>query len=182
MDFAKKTEIQLSKSKITLMLMGSLAFVGIGVWFVSNPPEIDNPFLGSPTKIFIVGLASIIVFGVFAFFAFKKLWDKSPGLVISEEGVFDNTSAAGAGLVPWTDILEIKETKIVNQTFINLIVKNPQDYIDRQKNSFKRKLMQMNYDTYGTVIGISSSGLKCNYRELKEMLDKAFSDSKRKTI
>jgi len=164
------------------MLLGSLAFVGLGVWFVSDPSEFNNPILGSPTKVFIVGIASITFFGIAAFFILKKLRDKSPGLIISQEGVFDNASAVSAGFVPWTDILEIRETKVANQPFINLVVKNPQDYIDRQKNSIKRKLMQVNYNAYKTVIGIPSNGLKCDYRELKGMLDKAFSDFKNKTI
>ena len=95
--------------------------------------------------------------------------------------MFDNASAVSAGYIPWTDVLEIRETNVVNQTFINLIVKNPQDYIDRQKSAFKRKLMQINYNSYGTVIGISANGLKCEYHELKANLDKTFSDFKSKT-
>lgn len=178
MDTSKKIEIQLSKSKLILLLLGAAVFVGLGIWFVVNPPEIRNPVLGNPTTIFIVGLASIIFFGFAGFFILKKLGDKSPGLVISDEGVFDNTSAVSAGLVPWTDVLEIRETKVANQIFINLVVKNPQEYIDKQKSAFKRKLMQINYDTYGTVIGISANGLKCDYRELKAILDKTFSEFK----
>jgi hypothetical protein len=176
-----KIEIQLSKSKLTLMALGSLIFVGLGCWFVTNPPKINNPIFGNPTTIFIAGLASILFFGIAGFFLLKKLGDKSPGLIISAEGVFDNTSAASAGLIPWTDVLEIREKKISNQTFINLIVKNPQDYIDKHKSPFKRKLLQINYNSYGTVIGISANGLKCDYKELKATLDKAFSDFKRKT-
>jgi hypothetical protein len=74
--------------------------------------------------------------------------------------------------------LEIKETKVVNQTFINLIVKNPQAYIDRQTNTIKRILMQKNYDSYGTVIAISTNGLQIDYQELKETLDKKFLEFK----
>jgi hypothetical protein len=181
MDASKKIEIQLSKSKLTLLFSGSVVFVGLGIWFVIDPTKINNPIFGNPTTVFIVGLVSIVFFGLAGFFIFKKLGDKSPGLVISDEGVFDNTSAVSAGLVPWTDVLEIRETKIANQTFINLVVKNPQEYIDRQKSAFKRKVMQINYDTYGTVIGISANGLKCDYRELKATLDKTFSEFKVKS-
>jgi hypothetical protein len=175
---SNKIEIQLSKSKLALLFSGSAVFVALGIWFVIDPPKINNPIFGNPTTIFIVGLASVVFFGFAGFFIFKKLGDKSPGLVISDEGVFDNTSAVSAGLVPWGDVLEIRETKIANQTFINLVVKNPQEYIDKQKSAFKRKLMHINYDTYGTVIGISANGLKCDYRELKAILDRTFSEFK----
>ena len=175
-----KMEIQLSKSKLLLMFIGAIAFAGIGFWFVTNPPKIDLPFLGSPVIIFIVGLVSFLFFGIMGFFIFKMLGDKTPGLVISDEGIFDNSSALSVGLVLWTDILEIKEIKVVNQTFICLIVKNPQDYIDRQTNVIKGVLMQKNYDSYGTAIAISANGLNCGYQELKDTLDKKFLEFKSK--
>ena len=173
-----KIVIQLSKSKLFLLFLGAVAFAGIGFWFISAPPKIDLPILGNPAVIFIVGLTSILFFGIMGYFIFKMLGDKSPGLVISAEGVFDNSSAISVGLVLWTDILEIRETKVVNQTFISLIVKNPQDYIDRQTNVIKGVLMQKNYDTYRTAIAISVNGLNCGYQELKDMLDKKFLEFK----
>ncbi len=177
-DASGKIVIQLSKSKLFLLFLGAATFAGIGFWFIIAPPKIDLPLFGNPTIIFIVGLACIVFFGIMGYFIFKMLGDKSPGLVISAEGVFDNSSAISVGLVPWTDILEIKETKVVNQTFISLIVKNPQDYIDKQTNPIKGILMQKNYDSYGTAIAISVNGLSCDYQELKETLDKKFMDFK----
>src|SRR5665647_1362036 len=104
----ERIEIQLSKSKLTLLSLGSIIFVGLGVWFVTNPPKESIPFFSNPTVLFIVGLASILFFGLVGFFIFKKLFDNSPGLIISAEGVFDNSSGVSAGFVPWTDIVEIK--------------------------------------------------------------------------
>ena len=179
-DTSGKIVIQLSKSKLLLMFLGAATFAGIGFWFLTAPPKIDLPLFGNPTIIFVVGLASILFFGIMGFFIIKMLGDKSPGLVISDEGVFDNSSALSVGLVLWTDILEIKETKVVNQTFISLIVKNPQDYIDRQTNVIKGVLMQKNYDSYGTAIAITVNGLNCEYQELKDTLDKKFLEFKSK--
>ena len=33
-----------------------------------------------------------------------KIFDSKPGLVIDAEGLIDNSSAAAAGRIPWTDI------------------------------------------------------------------------------
>jgi hypothetical protein len=177
----ERIEIQLSKSKLTLLFLGSIMFVGLGAWYVISPPKVNISIFTNPTVVFIVGLVSILFFGLVGFFIFKKLFDKSPGLIITAEGVFDNSSGISAGFVPWTDIVEIKETKVVNQLFINLVVKNPQDYIDRQKSAFKRKSIQINYKSYGTVIGISTNGLKIKYKELKAILDSRFADFNRKS-
>ena len=172
----EQIEIQLSKSKLTLLFLGSIMFVGLGGWFVISPPEVNILIFSNPTVVFIVGLASILFFGLVGIYLFKKLFDKSPGLIISAEGVFDNSTGVSVGFVPWTDIVEIKETKVFNQSFINLVVKNPQEYIDSPRIAFKRRLMQINYKSYGTVIGISTNGLKIKYKELKALLDERFAD------
>lgn len=180
--------IQLRKSKLTLMFLSPIMFtglgvwfIGLGVWFVISPQKVNVSIFSNPTVAFIAGLASILFFGIVGFFIFKKLFDKSPGLIISADGVFDNSSGAGAGFVPWTDIVEIKEIKTHNQFFINLVVRNPQDYIDRQNSALKRKLTKINYNSYGTVNGISANRLKIEYKELKDLLDERFADFNRKS-
>lgn len=172
----KQIEIQLSKAKLTLMLFGCFLFVGVGICFIINPEKYESFIMKSSAVIFIAGILGILFFGFISVFLFKKLRDKSPGLVISEEGIIDNSSGVGAGFIPWSDIIAIKETKVVNQKFINIVVKNPQVYIDRQKSGFKRKAMQANYNLYSTPIGISANGLKSNYKELKALLEKKLSE------
>jgi len=172
----ERIEIQLSKTKLTLLFLGSIMFVATGAWYVINPPKVNISIFSNPTLVFIVGLASILFFGLVGFFIFKKLFDNAPGLIISTEGVFDNSSGVSVGFVPWTDIVEIKETKISNQKFINIVVKNPQEYIDKQKSAFKRKSLKVNYNSYGTVIGISANGLKIKYNDLKALFDKQFAE------
>ena len=169
-------EIQLSKFKLTLMLLGCFLFVGSGICFVTNPTKYESFIMRSSTIIFVAGLLGILFFGFLSFFFFKKLSDKSPGLIISDEGITDNSSGLSAGFIPWADIIAIKESKVVNQKFINIIVKNPQVYIDRQNSTFKRKTMQTNYNYFRSAIGISANGLKINYSNLKTLLEKKFSD------
>jgi hypothetical protein len=42
---SEQIEIPLSKTKILMTLLGSIAFVGLGLWFLINPPKISNPIL-----------------------------------------------------------------------------------------------------------------------------------------
>lgn len=163
------------------MFLGSIIFVGLGIWFVTNPLKTDNLIPGSQTIFFIVGVANISFFGLVGFYILKRLGNKSLGLIISDEGVVDNSSGVSVGFIPWTDILEIKETKVVNQKFINLVVKNPQEYIDRQQSRVTRKAMQINHTSYGTVIGISAIGLKSDYKGLKALIEYKFAGYKSRT-
>jgi hypothetical protein len=179
---SETVEIELSKSKLTLILLGSIIFVGLGIWFMINPEKLLTTIFRSTTMIFFAGLAGVLFFGFVGLFISKKLFDKSPGLVISNDGIVDNSSGVSAGFIPWSDIVEIKETKIVNQKFINLVVKNPQDYINRQSSAFKRWAMNKNYTSFGTAIGISANGLKYDYEDLKALLHKKFQEYKSKAI
>jgi hypothetical protein len=162
------------------MLFGSIIFVGLGIGFVTNPARFISIMVRTKTVIFIGGFVGILFFGFIGFFILKKLFDKSPGLIISNDGITDNSSGVSAGFIPWSDIKEIREVRVVNQKFINLVVKNPEVYIDRQSNAFKRWIAQKNYKLYGTAIGISANGLKYNYEELKVLIQKRFQEYKSK--
>jgi len=166
----QKIEIPLSKKKMTLTLLGSIIFVGLGTWFLINPPKINNPIFGNPTVIFIAGLASILFFGLVAVTVFRKLSDKTAGLIINRQGIIDNSSGVSAGLILWTDIEEIKIYQVASQKFMMFIVKNPQEYLDKTTGLLKRKGMEMNYRSYGSPISISANSLQTNFDELYNLL------------
>jgi hypothetical protein len=173
-----RIEIPLSKQKIILMLIGSIAFVAIGLWFVIAPPTIQNSYWGNPTKIMIVGYSSIIFFGLCAFFLIRKLPDNKPGLIIDDNGLIDNSSGVSTGQILWADIEDISVIEIHRQRLIMIHVKNPQDYIDKQKSGFKRRIMTMNFKMYGTPLSITSNALKIPFDELLSALNKKFTDSR----
>ena len=166
----QQIEISLSKMKLTLMVIGSLLFVVIGILFVINPEKYTTPIMRNPTVIFISGLASILFFSLCFVFIAKKLGDNSLGLIISDKGIFDNSSGLSAGQILWSDIENISVIKIHRQRLIMLQVTNPQEYIDKQTSSFKRKMMQLNFKIYGTPLSITSNGLKISFDELLSTL------------
>ncbi len=162
-----------------LRLLGAIMFVGLGLWFLINPPKIGNPIVGNPTAIFIVGLVSIIFFGFVAVTILRKFSDKTAGLIINREGITDNSSGVSAGFIPWTDIDEIKVSQVMNQKFLMLIVRNPQDYLDKVTNAMKRNAMKMNNKTYGSPISISSNALRTNFDDLHKLLVEKLNEYKK---
>ena len=170
MEQTEQIEIQFSKTKMTMTFLGSLAFVGLGLWFLLNPPKSNHWLFGNPTFIFVAGLASVLFFGLVAITIFRKFSDKKAGLIISRQGITDNSSGVSAGLIPWTDIKEIKVSQMMNQKFLMIIVSNPQDYLDKVTNPLKRNAMKMNYKTYGSPISISSNALHTNFDDLERLL------------
>jgi len=162
--------IPISKQKLILLTVSALVFVGVGILFVTNPEKYTSPIMRNPTVIFISGVASILFLGLCTPFIFKKIWDKSPGLIITDQGILDNSSGVSAGQIYWADIEDISVLKIHRQKLIMLQVKNPQDYIDKQTSNFKRKMMTLNYKMYGTPLSITSNGLKISFDELLSTL------------
>ena len=166
----EQIEIPLSKTKMILTFLGSIMFVGLGLWFLINPPKSNHWLFGNPTVIFITGIASVIFFGLVAITIFRKFSDKKPGLTINRQGIFDNSSGVSAGLIPWTDIQEIKISQVMSQKFLMFIVSNPEDYLEKVTNPLKRNAMKMNYKTYGSPISISSNALQTNFDDLHKLL------------
>lgn len=170
--------IPLSKKKLILMLIGSIGFVAAGVWFLLHPPIINNPLFGNPNFIFVTCIAAILFFGLCAVYIARKLPDNKPGLIIDSVGLTDNSSGVSAGQILWSDIENISVIEIQRQKLIMLEVKNPQYYIDRQTSGFKRKIMQMNFNMYGTPLSISSNTLQIKFNDLVDILNDRLKMSK----
>lgn len=174
-----KIIIPLSKSKITLVLTGSIVFVILGILFFLHPERFLTIFLRNEEIIRITGFASVGFFGLCAIFYAIKLFDNKPGLNIDKHGILDNSSGISSGLIAWQDIQEITVLEIVKQKVILIMVSNPDNYIARQKSRFKRKIMKLNYDNYETPIQITANGLKCSFDELFEMISSSFKNFKK---
>jgi hypothetical protein len=178
MKTSEKKIIPLSKTKLSLMLIGSLIFVIGGFWLIIKRPIVAIPILGNPVSEIIIGIASIVFFGICAVFIAKKIFDNTAGLIIDDQGITDNSSGTSAGLILWENIQEIKKLTVFNQIFLMIIVKNPEDYINRQTGIIKRKAMELNYKQYGSPISISANGLQCNFNELYDDIQHKFIETK----
>jgi hypothetical protein len=174
-----KIEIALSKTKLTKLLIFSIIFFIAGFWLIISNPQISNPVFNHPITKAIGGYGGVIM-GLWGIYFFsKKLIDKKPGLVISEEGIYDNASAFHFGLIPWTDISEIYEGIVevpmaAKQRFVTIGLTDPDKYISRETNVLKRKLLMANAKSYGSPIHISTNGLNMDHNELMNLTDEYF--------
>jgi hypothetical protein len=175
MQDSETIEIPLSKLRLVLMLLACLGFVAAGVFFVTSPNKVVSPIARSVMMIFIVGCIGILFFGFAGITIIKRLFDKAPGIVISESGITDNSGGIPAGFVPWSDIIAVKKLEVGHQRFVNLVVKNRKEYIRRQKNVIKRKFMQKNFTVYGGI-GISPNSLDIKFEDLQKIIEKGFYD------
>jgi hypothetical protein len=174
-----RIEIHLSKAKLLKLLLFSVLFLIAGIWMVTADPQTSNPLFNNP---FVKGLASYgaTIMGALGIYFFtKKLFQAEPGFVLSEEGIYDNTSAFKFGLIPWSDISSIYEGSVQasiasKQYFVTVGLEDPEKYIAREPNSIKRKLLLANAKGYGSPVHISTNGLKVDHKELLELVQEYF--------
>jgi hypothetical protein len=174
MNETDKIIIPLSKSKIALLLTGSIVFVILGILCFLFPEKFQTILFRNEEIIRVTGFASVGFFGLCSIFYVIKLFDNKPGLIINKEGILDNSSGVSSGQIAWQDIQDITVLEIARQKIILIKVSNPDDYIARQKSRFKRKIIKLNYDNFQTPIQITANGLKCSFDDLFEMISYSF--------
>ena len=168
MEQIEQVTIPLNKRKLLLIFFGSIIFVWFGVQFVIDPVAFSN-IRNSPRLVLIAGLVATPFFGLAAIITLRKLLNKKAGITINKEGIIDNASGVSAGFILWSDIKEIKIWGKDDRCLM-IIVKNPQDYIDKETNPFKKMMMNSNNKSYGSPISISTSALQISFDDLHHIL------------
>lgn len=165
----KEIKIQLNKTKISLLFLGSIGFVALCFWLIHVSETLDNPL-----EVKIISVIGIIFFGLCGIYAFAKLFDKKPGLVINDEGIIDNSTAVCAGLIKWENITNIKITEVYNQKFLTIEVNNSDEIMSKQQG-LKKIFMNLNKNIFSSPVQISSNALKCNFQDLFNLIKEQLS-------
>lgn len=165
-----KIEIQLSKTKMLLLLIAAAAFVVFGILFTLNPEKFQSALYWNPDTIRIVGILAVIFFGLCLIFIVKKLFDNQAGLTIDEKGITDNSNGTSVGLIEWEDITAVGTLQVASTKILMLQTDKPEKYIERAKNVIAKQAMKANYKMYGSPLSIISSSLKIKYDDLEKLV------------
>jgi hypothetical protein len=182
-NLSNRTEIPFNRFKIILLLIGALAFVAIGIWFIIEPETLISEYgrrryLQNPDIIRLLGIACTLFFGTAGFYITRKLFNKKIGLIIDSTGITDNSNALDFGLIEWNDILEIRTKKINSSKFLLIDIVDPEKYILKAKSTIQTKLMRGHMNMNETLISISSNTLKINFEELEKLIQSEFKKNK----
>ncbi|MBL8170301.1 MAG: hypothetical protein JNJ50_19235 [Acidobacteria bacterium] len=153
------------KKRLIRNMLVSVAFVAIGIWMLAFPAEeigLDD------TLAAYIGIPFFGFCGLF--FLSRLLWPK-PAVVVDEAGLLDNASACGVGLIPWTEIRDVRIASFMNQPFLAVYVADPEKYL-RRANPLKRAIMRANQSWVGTVSNIPLSALSISADELHSVVRK----------
>ena len=166
-------KIPLSKTKLIFAFIGSLIFVVLGREFILKPEKYVSYIFRSVDLITTVGYATFILCSLCLLYIFYKAFDKKPGLIVSINGITDNSNFASVGLIEWSEIIGIRTQQVMSSKFILINVLHPEKYI-QNSSKFKALLMKSTLKMYGTPISITSNSLNYNFDELERLLKTEF--------
>ncbi|MDF1699324.1 MAG: hypothetical protein P1U56_25955 [Saprospiraceae bacterium] len=159
-----------SRIKTFLLILGAIGFVLCGAWMIKS----------DETDLFekIIGGISIIFFGGALHMGIKKLFTNEDAIEFNNYNLIIEPNSDKRIVIPWNKILGFDEVRIKGAKIITIKVSNPQEWINGERNSIKKKLMQFNNNNYKTPFNITSSGLNISHEKLFELLNKHHKESK----
>jgi hypothetical protein len=169
--------IRQSKTKLTFIILGSIAFVvgSIWMWLIADGQTRHSP-------LFLKGVAIVgaCFFSLCFVFGCVKLFDGRPGLIVDDEGIVDNSSAVSAGKrILWDDVIGLRVTEVAKQRFVTIDLFEPEKYV-KQRNFIFRMLNAANTKMTGSPINISSNSLDVDSDELWYLLNEGFKEAIRR--
>ena len=168
MSKVNETAIALSKTKLVINSIGSVAIVLIGVWLIRDVSLSQEG--GARLLYLVAGSGATGFFGLVAVWSARKFFDKKPGLILGNNGMTDNSSGISGGHIPWSDITGTKIMKINFQKMLVIMLRNPDEYI-RQGNKLQRMAKRANYKMCGSPIAISAHALNIKFSNLTALLN-----------
>jgi hypothetical protein len=163
--------VELSRIKIVLLIVGAMAFVVLGAGLYLLDDAIIRTWsyrYNNPVFVHRSGQLAVVFFGLCTIAGIRKFFDTKPGLVFSKEGLLDNASSVSAGLVPWNEIIGAEVLKIQSTRILIVKVVAPQKYLDRG-GPLRRALNRANLSLYGSPVQIPATALKINFDELLKL-------------
>ncbi|MEM9141583.1 MAG: STM3941 family protein [Bacteroidota bacterium] len=174
-----RIEIQLSKTKILILLVGSIVFVVLGGLFLLSPEKFESPIFRNPAAIRVVGIASAAFFGICSIFITRKLFNNGIGLQIDDDGIIDNSNSTSIGLIEWADISGIRTIQVGSAKILLLETIRPEKYIERAKNGISKQAMKANHKKYGTPLSVVSDSLRIKHADLEKLVREELAKQKR---
>jgi len=148
------------KVKLLTIALGSLLFVILSFYVARNHAMGLDLW-----TIIIISYVGIPFFGLCLVYAIYRLLVPKPAVVISDEGIFDNASAVGAGMLRWEEIADVFAYDFRGQRMLGIIPVNEEVVLGRQSR-LKRVMAKMNKGIAEAPFNIPQSVLPITVDEL----------------
>lgn len=154
-----------NRKRMAWLTAGAALFVAAGFFLIFDRSSVTNDSILSD----VIGLLSILFFGLCFCYSLVKMIKKEPSFVIDEDGFVDASSYTAGGAVAWKDVENIFMYELMGQKMIGVKLRDEKAFLDRQ-NGMKRKLMTVNSNMVDATISVAQSSLTVPLDQLYIMM------------
>lgn len=154
--------IMAKKGRMLVLGFFCLVFVAVGISLLMIPFT-EALF---PT---VIGIITIVVFGFSFLYYAKVLIRWKPAVIITKEGIIDQSSYIGAGLIKWEEIEAIDFLQFSGQVYLGIFTIDPELIINRS-SGIKRMFNRINKGLLPSQVNIPVKNLACSVDELVNVI------------
>lgn len=156
--------VMAKKGRMVMLTIFSLVFVALGIFILLVP-------FNESMLPMVIGILAILVFGLCFLYYVKALVEREPAIIITKEGIIDNSSYIRAGLVKWEEIEAIEFLNFSGQVFLGIFTYDPELIINRS-SGMKRVFNRLNKGLLPSQVNIPFKNLDCSAEELMNAIGK----------
>jgi hypothetical protein len=154
-----------SRSKLVLVLLGSIAFVLLGIWIGSPGVAQRVP----RWKIVFVSYVGAPFFTACGLYAAYRLVSHRPSVEIDSKGVSDSASGLAAGRLSWDEVDHLVLYRYSGQPLLGIVPRDLEIFLSRQ-HPVRRSLTKLNLALGCAPVNIPQVALPMKVVELAELL------------
>ncbi|MDO5655067.1 MAG: STM3941 family protein [Flavobacteriaceae bacterium] len=173
----EKIIYKLNKQNL-LITIGIILFFGVfGFLFFINPSFFVSVFIRSESLIKFMG-AVICIMCVFLLVGYTNVFIKNYGLILSNDGITNNTNLTNVGLIHWAEITKIEVKELKKNKFILVFARDNTKYYMKFKNPFIKLNFLAYAKFYGTPFVIEPKNIVCSFEELERSILESYNRNK----
>ena len=127
----------------------------------------------------LIGAGVVVYFGILEIYALWRLAVRSPSLIVSPEGLYDNSSITGVGGIHWHEITGIEQKKNYLVRHIAITMRDKDTVIDRVPAPRRWLIQMMSFIAQGSI-NITPGFLELDLTEVEALLQRSHAAYARK--
>ncbi|MDD4419152.1 MAG: hypothetical protein PHH81_10110 [Bacteroides graminisolvens] len=179
METNNEVKFKISKKTRLKLLFGLVLSLLLGLILILWASNLE--FGKGKIAILLIGAVSCVIF-VFTGYSLYKLHKiKYIGVRLTNEGIEDMATGSQVGIIRWDDVTTIKvmsDISNLKQKYVVLVLRNPEEYIQRERTNSKKRTLKLKNDFYGSPICISTRLLDESFDILNDSICKYYSANK----
>lgn len=174
-----KEKITYKLNKLNLLInIGIILLLGVfGVLFFLFPSVLVSTIFRNESLIRFIG-GGIGIMSLFLLVGYINLFNKNYGLILSQDGIYNNSNLTNVGIINWREISKIKVKEFKKNKLILIFVKNNKTYYKKMKNPIVRINLWAYNQFYETSFVIEPKNIDCTFEELEKAIREGFKDYK----